>query len=94
MFYFHTSVRFPAGHLKLDTPVELQGNKSICCHHDDPGDQEEQQQQGHIPARDTFGGVSGCKPAFIVSNINPKHQSQIALLILETPAFESGPRSS
>lgn len=59
MIYIHTSARFPARQLKPDAPVELEGDESIGCHHDDPRNEEEQQQQGHVPARDTFGGVSG-----------------------------------
>lgn len=47
--YLNTSTRFPVGQLKLDAPVELQGNESIGCHHDDSRDEEEQQQQSHVP---------------------------------------------
>lgn len=46
-----TSAGFPAGELKLDASVQLQGDEAVCRHHEDPGDQEEQQQQGHIPGR-------------------------------------------
>lgn len=51
VFSFCTSTRFPVGQLKLDAPVELQGDESIGCHHDNARDEEEQQQQRHVPER-------------------------------------------
>lgn len=66
MFHSHTSARFPFGQLKLDAPVELQGDESIGCHHDNPWDEEKQQQQRHIPARDIFCGVSERKCVYLI----------------------------
>lgn len=54
-----TSAGFPAGELKLDASVELQGDEAVRRHHEDPGNQEEQQQQRHVPGRGRSTGREG-----------------------------------
>ncbi|KAG7241612.1 hypothetical protein INR49_025532 [Caranx melampygus] len=85
MLFFLDGCIFPVGQLKLDAPVELQGDESIGCHHDNPRDEEEQQQQRHVPESYKCGS-----PGLLDDVVGPHQATHVPRAVVDASKWLKG----